>query len=30
MVKIYFQSKKWIMACIAALALGIAGCHSPK
>lgn len=30
MVKIYFQSKKWIMACIAALALGMAGCHSPK
>lgn len=30
MVKIYFQSRKWIMACIAALALGMAGCHSPK
>lgn len=30
MVKIYFQSKKWLMACIAALALGMSGCHSPK
>lgn len=30
MVKIYFQSKKWLMACMAALALGMSGCHSPK
>lgn len=30
MVKLYFQSKKWLMACMAALALGMSGCHSPK